>query len=259
MSSFDLHTVFAVLAVASVGAVIGLDRTAFGQFMISQPIVAAPAAGLLLGDGASGLVIGAVLELIWVLDMPVGTFVPADVTICAVSATAIAALEGGGSARTDLIGFTVLLTTAMVPVIMMMDAVIRHYNSHLADPVATAPPEQAGALLSRAQMEGLTVFFLKSFILYLLLVPSGLIAARMFAFLPGKIHTGMALFIKVLPLLGAALILSKLSIKTLNRFFLAGFAASFVLMLTVHLRASIVIPLIIATAFAGGRYRESHR
>ena len=92
MPVFDTHMVLAILFIAIVGGLIGLDRTAVGQFMVSQPIVAAPFTGWLLGDPAAGLVIGAALELIWVLDVPVGTFVPADSTISAVFATAVAAL-----------------------------------------------------------------------------------------------------------------------------------------------------------------------
>ena len=67
--------------------------------------------------------IGAVLELMWVLDMPVGTFVPADATMGAVSATAIAALGGAGKPPLDLVGFSILLTTVMVPITMMVDRV----------------------------------------------------------------------------------------------------------------------------------------
>ena len=92
MPIFDLHAVAIIFGVALVGGILGLDRTAAGQFMISQPIVAGPLTGWILGDMAAGLVIGAILELIWVLDMPVGAFVPADSTIGAVSATALTVL-----------------------------------------------------------------------------------------------------------------------------------------------------------------------
>ena len=58
-----------------------------------------------------GLVIGVVLELIWVLDIPIGAFVPADATISTVSATAIAALGSPGDAPLPVIGFSILLTS----------------------------------------------------------------------------------------------------------------------------------------------------
>ena len=99
MPMFDAHMILAIVGIALIGGLIGLDRTAVGQFMISQPIVAAPLTGWMLGDPIAGIIIGVVLELIWVLDMPIGAFVPADATISAVSATAIAALGSTGTRR----------------------------------------------------------------------------------------------------------------------------------------------------------------
>jgi mannose/fructose/N-acetylgalactosamine-specific phosphotransferase system component IIC len=96
MPVFDAHMVLVILGISAVGGILGLDRTAAGQFMISQPIVAGPVTGWMLGDPTAGIVIGAVLELIWLLDLPVGTFVPADATIGTVSATAFAALGKSG-------------------------------------------------------------------------------------------------------------------------------------------------------------------
>ncbi len=256
MIGFDAHTLGSILLIALAGGIIGLDRTAFGQFMISQPVVVAPLTGLLLGDPIAGLMIGAVLELIWVLDMPVGTFVPADSTIAAVSATAIAVLAGGGKAGLDNIGFSLLATTAMLPVTMIADGLIRTFNSRLAEAPLAAPAEQAGALLAQAQLKGLVVFFLKSFVLYLVFIPVGLAAAGLFARFPEKLHQAMALFVKLLPLLGAAVILRKLSIKTLNSFFLAGFVITAVLTMIFQSHMMIIILLVVAAGFIGARYRE---
>ena len=249
MMIFDLHTLFSILAIALVGGVLGLDRTAAGQFMISQPIVAGPLIGWMLGDTTAGLVIGGVLELIWVLDMPVGTFVPADSTVGAVSATAIAVLGGGGRATPDLIGFGVLLTTAMVPVTMAVDGTIRKRNSRLADRAVAGPGEDAGKKLSRAHLTGLAVFFLKSFVLYLVFVPAGLVAVSLFVHMPGKAHDALALFVKLLPLLGAALVVRKLSIRNLDRFFLAGFVVAALLTLAVPLHPLIIILLVIMAGY----------
>ncbi len=239
-----MHLFSQIVGVALVGGVLGLDRTAAGQFMISQPIVAGPLIGWMLGDAAAGLVIGAVLELIWVLDMPVGTFVPADATVGAVSATAIAALGGAAHATPGLIGFSVLLTTAMVPVTMSVDWIVRKRNSLLADRAAAAPGEDAGKKLSRAHLTGLVVFFLKSFALYLVFIPAGLFAVSLFDRMPEKAHNALALFVKVLPLLGAALVVRKLSIWNLDRFFLAGFVGAALLMLVVPLHPLIVVLLV---------------
>ncbi len=256
MVFFDVHMIPGILGVALVGGIIGLDRTAAGQFMISQPVVAGPIAGWLLGDAAAGLVIGAVLELIWVLDMPVGTFVPADATICAVSATAIAVLGSSGAARPDIIGFSILLTTAMVPVTMKFDRVVRTLNSRFADRVASAAGAGPDRRLSRAQLGGLTVFFLKSFLSYLIFVPAGLFAAALFAAVPRQVHVAMTLFVKLLPLIGAAMVVRRLSIRVLDRLFLGGIILAAFLTLTLHAPAVIVVPAVAAAGYAGFRYGD---
>ncbi len=256
MSIFDLHTFACIFGVALAGGIVGLDRTAVGQFMISQPVVVGPLTGWLLGDLSAGLVIGAVLELVWVLDMPVGTFVPADATVGAVSATAIAVLGSGGNTQLDVIGFSVLFTTIAVPITMRVDGITRKFNSRLAETAADPMAEDAGRALSRAHLAGLIVFFLKSFILYLVFVPAGLIAVTLFGRAPEKVHDAMTLFVKVLPLLGTALVVRKQSIKIFDRFFLAGFVVAAMSTLVFHVPALIIIPLVIMVGILGAQYGE---
>lgn len=251
MPTFDLHTVALIAAIAAGGGILGLDRTAVGQFMPSQPLVAGPLTGWLLGDPEAGIIIGAVLELIWLLDMPVGTFVPADATIGTVSATAIAVLGSSGNAGLDLIGFSIVLSTAMVPITMMADGFIRKRNSRLADAVVSARTENAGCRLARAQLSGLVAFFLKSFVLYLFFIPAGLAAVVVFVHLPDKAHVAMAMFVKALPLLGAALVLRKLSVSNADRSFVAGFAVAALTAAVLHGYALVIILLVVAAGFLG--------
>jgi PTS system mannose-specific IIC component len=54
------------------GGVLGLDTVSFPQAMLSRPIVASTLAGMLLGDPARGLMLGATLELFAVDTLPFG-------------------------------------------------------------------------------------------------------------------------------------------------------------------------------------------
>lgn len=54
------------------GGILGLDVVSFPQAMISRPLVAATLAGALIGHSASGLLVGAVLELIALETLPFG-------------------------------------------------------------------------------------------------------------------------------------------------------------------------------------------
>lgn len=257
MPVFDAHMIMAVLGVAVIGGLLGLDRTAAGQFMVSQPIVAGPLTGWALGDASAGFVIGAVLELIWLLDVPVGSFVPANATVGTVSATAIAVLGMPGGATLPVIGFSVLFTAAIVPLTMGADSLVRTGNSKLIEKAMAPAIGGRARLISRAHLSGLLVFFLKSFILCLVIVPAGLAAVLLFDRLPGTVHRALALFVKLLPIAGAALVARKLSIRDFDGFVLMGFviAAVFGLLIPVP---SLIVPLLAVTAgWIGAWYSEN--
>ena len=250
--------VLAVVGIALLGGLIGLDRTAAGQFMVSEPVVAGPLTGWMLGDPTAGIIIGVVLELVWVLDIPIGAFVPADATISAVSATAIAALGSAGNASLPVIGFSIFLTAAMVPATMGADGIIRHWNSRLADAVVTGAGPDAGRALARAHLNGLPVFFMKSFVLYLVFLPLGLAAVSAFNQLPEHVHRAMSLFVKLLPLVGVALVVRKLSMKTIDFYLLSGFMIAALAGQLFHAPALIVILLSVTGGWLGARYRDRH-
>ncbi len=249
----DFHMVLAILGVALTGGILGLDRTAAGQFMISQPIVAGPLTGWLLGDLTAGIVIGATLELIWVLDLPIGTFVPANATVEAVSATAIAALGSPGGASLPVIGFSIVLTTALVPITMKADGLVRQWNSRIADAALAASGGPRGPVLARIQYAGIGLFFLKSFVLYILFVPVGVAAVAVFGQLPDIVHRALSLFVKLLPAVGVAQVVSKLSVKTLDQYFLFGFTCAAIAEQLFHAPAFVVLLLITAAGWLGSQ------
>jgi mannose PTS system EIIC component len=256
MAMIDLHMLLAITGVAFVGGFVGLDRTAAGQFMISQPIVAAPLAGWLLGDAAAGLVVGAVLELIWVLDMPVGGFVPADVTVSAVTATTVAILTCPNGAPRSMLGFSILLSVATVPFTMMADTYVRTWNSTLVGKAQAGA--DAARSLSRAHLTGLGVFYLKSVLLYAVLLPAGLAAAALFMHAPSPVRSAMELFLKLLPLLGVALVVRRLSVSSRDPFLLTGFVTAGLAAMVLHLHPGLVVILTVVAGWLGVQYHE-HR
>ncbi len=61
-----------------IGSVIILDKYAFGEFGISQPIIAGAIIGALFGDLQTGIFIGAMLQLIFLVGLPIGRDIPPD-------------------------------------------------------------------------------------------------------------------------------------------------------------------------------------
>ncbi len=77
-------------SIALVMAFLSLDETAVGQFMVSRPIVTGPVVGWLIGRADIGLEMGALIELIWIGDLPVGAHLPLDLTMLTGTAVALA-------------------------------------------------------------------------------------------------------------------------------------------------------------------------
>jgi mannose/fructose/N-acetylgalactosamine-specific phosphotransferase system component IIC len=85
-----------LLSLSLLGGLLALEGTSFGQFMASRPIVAATAAGWVLGDPGSGLLLGGMLELLHLSVMPVGGARFPELGPAAVVAVATAVAAGGG-------------------------------------------------------------------------------------------------------------------------------------------------------------------
>lgn len=62
----------AIVVLALLGGVLGLDTVSFPQAMLSRPIVGATIAGAFMGDATAGLLAGATLELFAVDTLPFG-------------------------------------------------------------------------------------------------------------------------------------------------------------------------------------------
>jgi mannose/fructose/N-acetylgalactosamine-specific phosphotransferase system component IIC len=245
---FDLNTLQQMLLVAVAGGVIGLDRTAVGQFMVSQPIVAGPLVGTLLGDGASGLVIGSVLQLVWVMDMPIGTFVPANATVMSIVATGSAVLGSPGHATPPVLGFCLLLSTALAQLTMAADRVVRTLNGRLVSDVDAASAGDAlDRRLVRAHVLGLGVFYTKSFFLCALTLPIGYAAVRFFTAAPAALQDTAAFLLALFPLIGSASMVRRLTVRNFDWFLLGGFCAVAAAGLVLHLPA-VALPVIAAVA-----------
>lgn len=82
------HEVLLLLLLAAWAAA---DTTAFGQFMIGQPMPAGLLAGCVLGEPVGGFVLGAGLQLLWSRVAPVGAAAYPDVGPAAVGGAAVLA------------------------------------------------------------------------------------------------------------------------------------------------------------------------
>ncbi|MEA1923684.1 MAG: PTS sugar transporter subunit IIC [Pseudomonadota bacterium] len=129
--------------ISLLGAVLALDRTAIFQGMLSRPLIAATLAGALAGNWEIGLLLGASLELYFLNEMPVGSNIPTDDTLLALTAGGTAAALSGLPVNAMLgdksLAFMVLL--AVLPwaaFTRKLDSWVRVRNVRLIDEMETS-------------------------------------------------------------------------------------------------------------------------
>lgn len=71
--------------VAVIGGLVSLDRRAAFQFMLSQPLVAVSLVGLTLGHLNDGVMLGAILQLLWMSSVLFGANIPRNETLASVT------------------------------------------------------------------------------------------------------------------------------------------------------------------------------
>jgi len=129
---------------ALLGGLLGLDGTSVGQTMVSRPLVAGVLAGWVVGDPATGALVGAVLELFLLVSFPTGgARFPEGVTATVVAVGAAAAL---GDPSAGALPLAVALGHVWGQLGGATITGLRHLNVHLApQPGETVTPARLGA------------------------------------------------------------------------------------------------------------------
>src|SRR5207245_6272543 len=85
------------IAAAMWAGVISLDFTACGPFMVSQPLVCGPFFGWLMGQISVGVIVGGIVQLLWMDLSPIGVGIPYDATATTLLAVYWSTLPGNGA------------------------------------------------------------------------------------------------------------------------------------------------------------------
>ena len=232
-----LVSLTAALKIAGVGALLSLDRTAWGQLMISRPVVLAPIIGLLCGNGTVGLFVGVLIELLWISDLPVGAAIPSDDTLFAAVASGVITTIVTSRDISDPVSIgslTFLVFTTMIPLASQgkkIDIMVRKYNERILTEVETrllvGNPAQAVSL----HLKGLIHFLVCNFVA--ILVSSAILLLAMphlHSLIPESIQRIMNGLLIIFPLVGIATLLSGIHKKNiLALFILLALGFSFLL------------------------------
>ena len=149
-----------IVLISFCGSLLCLDRV-FIQAMISRPVVIAPLLGLFLHNPYAGLIIGALIELIWIDRLPIGTYVPPNDSISAVVATSTAVIAGSklGGVSPELIALSVLLAIPCGALAKQIDVMIIKSNDSLSDKALEDAKENNIKAIERKNYLGLIKVF----------------------------------------------------------------------------------------------------
>jgi len=206
----------------------GLDRTALLQMMLSRPVVAAPLTGLLLGSVETGLVVGALLELLWLGRLPMGASIPPDDTQIAVAATFLASLAGAyvpASLQMDTTFLALLVAMPLGKVGVVFDHWARRRNAALSERALEDVSRGEFSRLDSLHWRGLFHFVQSALATFLVIAVLG--GVLMFLLVPlcsgllERLHPSRLMLL--LPLVGMAQLLANLNVKRALTLFISSF------------------------------------
>ena len=156
------------LGVTVVAVAAGLDRTAALQVMLSRPLVAAPLAGWMLGAPQNGLLVGSMVELLWLGRLPVGAAIPPDDTQVAVGATTLSVLMGKslGLHGSGFVLLCVLIALPIGKIGQVFDRLVRHWNDRLVPAAEGALAEGRLERIEALHLQGVWRFALAALTTY---------------------------------------------------------------------------------------------
>lgn len=226
----------ASLLIALIGGIVDLDSTATWQFMISQPIVAAPLTGLFLGsmfgEAAAGLklglMVGTILQLLWIEQLPLGMNVPPDAALASVLSVALGFIAGHGyesySDREVCYTLALLLSVSLGLLGRSLDMFVRRVNTSIDTWVNQKVEDNQLWAVSFGHTLGGILTFTKAFIFCFLIVWFGVEPLRYFTqSLTFKHASGFIVVQGLLPAIGFS-VLASMCLKNREeiRYFVGG-------------------------------------
>lgn len=176
-----------------------------GQFMLSQPLVVGGVFGSMLGDVHTGLLMGSLVQLIWLNVIPVGAYIPPDYTITGGvgSALAIQLAHHLGFPLAPSLVVALALAIPAGSLAGKADIWIRRIvNDRLARRAESLADQGRVPPIGWFQCLALLPSFGKAWLIYLLwLGPGAAAAAALFRMLPEAALRGLYLAFWALPAL----------------------------------------------------------
>ena len=159
-----------ILLISFIGGIIAVDTAPGWQIMISQPVVACPVIGLIFGELQLGILMGILLELPWLTNIPLGGVHGSEGNLGAVVATSLAIYLKAKNVNTEniIVIISIMYSLAISRLGIYLVEYMRSANLnliHLADDAATRGDTKR---ISWLNMMGIVYSFLLGFALVFL-------------------------------------------------------------------------------------------
>ena len=215
------------------GGLICLDRI-YAQTLVSRPIVVGSLTGLLLGDLGTGVMIGALLELLWIDRAPIGTMVPPNDTVSTLLIVSCCILGGQNLVVAPLdhrlvaVATLLLLPTAILG--QALDWFLCRRNEDLVVRALSCAEQGDIAGVERQHLLALIRTFLVTTCLILVLLCVGYhVLIRVYPLIPARMLTALGYVYYLIPLTGIAAALVTIRLKRM----LPVFLGIYILLITV--------------------------
>lgn len=195
-----MHYKFMVAAVWA--GVISLDFTACGPFMVSQPLVCGPLFGWLMGQPVVGIIVGGIVQLLWMDLSPIGVGIPYDATATTLLATYWSALPGNGALSQVMLSLAVAVPFGFL--FRWLDQLARHVNTRLLHRIDRVPDKRLAWGLSVGILAGIVWSWARYTVLYGVVFAAGQWALRRLAYVPRltPLDQGLTMASILLPVAG---------------------------------------------------------
>lgn len=191
------------VCVAFVGALLGLDNIAIGQFMLGQPAVGALALGYILGEPVLGIWVAVTFQLLWLGQIPVGAYLPPSASITAIVAVGLAAPVSAPLASRAVVAAALAIPVGALAA--WLDILIKSRNVGVLHRSENDLLDGQPLALGGAVVKGVARFFFKDFFLLLFAVFGGLfLVAQVLQRLTPSWDRGLELVFAISPAVGIA-------------------------------------------------------
>ncbi len=206
-----------IFLLSIIAAIIELDAYYIGMFLISQPIIIGGITGYLLGNINAGIIIGSIVQLIWINNPPIGAFVPPSTTTISFISTifSIVFLQTLSNPNKEAIFmFSLLIGIPAGYFVGQIDIWHRKLNVKIIHLFEDKIKQCKASYLVLIQILSIFVKIFSNIILFLLIIFLGIsLAEKIYLSLPLQLIRALTISFWIMPIVGLAVIFNMLYSK----------------------------------------------